>query len=196
MFTMKLLLTLIILLICSRASVEAQQLSNGAFAQHHWVVNVGEGIVPIYYNGADNNVRHLSPSLSVDYMITHKLGIGQISAGLVLSYAHEDLFTHTVEPNGENYNFDDTYTSVLIGVRSAYHFIVPVKGLDPYAGVLLADISPTYPTMIGGRLPNQQTITGGIYAGLHYFFLHWLGVFCEVGKNGFSVGTLGLSLKM
>jgi tetrahydromethanopterin S-methyltransferase subunit B len=189
---MKLLLTLAVLLITSLYSAAYAQLpTNGAFAQNHWVINAGYGTGGIYYNGFTNNVRHFGPSLSVDYMITHKLGIGQISAGLVLSYANEDL-TYGVNESVVH----DKYTSMLVGLRAAYHFILPVKGLDPYVGVMLASIAPTYPTLIGGPTPDQTTVTSGIYAGVHYFFLHWLGVFAELGKNGFSIGTAGLSFKL
>lgn len=189
---MKLLLTLIALLTtCIYTTAFAQLSTNGAFAQNHWVINVGYGTGGIYYNGYSNNERHFSPSLAVDYMITHKLGIGQISAGLVLSYANEDL-TYAVNESV----YHDKYTSFLIGLRGAYHFILPVKGLDPYVGVVLASVAPTYPTLIGGRVPDQTTVTEGIYAGLHYFFLPWLGVFAELGKNGFSIGTAGISFKL
>lgn len=194
---MKLLITLTVLLttfVCSGAS--AQQLTNGAFPQNHWVINAGLGSGGIYYNGYSGNVDHLSPSLSVDYMITHKLGIGQLSAGLIVSYAPQDVSYNTVYSSGDIIHHQYKYTSILFGIRAAYHFIVPVKGLDPYAGVMLANINQNYPTMIGGTVPNQKQTTGGIYAGVHYFFLRWLGVFGEIGKNGFSIATLGVSFKL
>lgn len=108
-------------------------------AFHPLTINPGIGSGGIYYNGLTNNAHTASPSLSIDYMIKPKLGIGQLAVGLVGSYAKVKYpYFISIPPNNTSIENTKTppYTSILLGIRVTYHFIIPIKGLDPYAGIL------------------------------------------------------------
>jgi outer membrane protein W len=195
----------VIIATCLNCRVQAQTASDGNASFHPLSISAGIGGGRIFYNGNWNNighVNHISPSLSVDYMIRPQIGIGHISLGLTGSFTtvEANTFYITVPSNWptdpDGLAFHGKYTAYMLGVRGTYHFLTHVNGLDPYAGIMGEYVTPTWGPMTFNDQPQHPHYYLGYLAGIRYFFLPNVGVFGEAGKNGFSIITLGLSLSL
>ncbi len=132
-------------------------------------------------------------------MLKPKLGIGRLSIGLLGSYT-KVKYAYNIEngmryviPKYQNYL---RYNSYLMGIRASYHFIIPVKRLDPYLCISGYYNNYDYSDYIESGISYRSHFNAGYYAGVRYYFLPWLGVFGEAGRNGFSIGTAGISFKL
>lgn len=191
---MKRVTMLLITLIIFSSVTFAQDDGDGAFPKGSLAINLGVGLGNIYWGTGYGTNLPVSPTLSVDYALTKRIGIGNIGIGGLVSYSSTKYSSDI-----GSYSF----SGILIGVRGTYHFILKSTKLDPYAGVLLGYIitSSHYPNGVitgygygpGGKAGAVQP---GIFAGAHYFFVPHFGVFAELGYNGFSIFTLGITLKM
>lgn len=47
-----------------------------------------------------------------------------------------------------------------------------------------------------GEIIHGSHYHGGYFVGIRYYFIPWLGVFTEAGRNGFSIFTAGLSFRI
>jgi hypothetical protein len=171
---------------------------NPVFPAGCLLANLGIGVGDLYWGGAYGSVLGVTPTLDVDIAITKKLGIGNIGIGGTVAYT------------STSYNYDNgygntsyKYNAILIGLRGTYHFMLNTdklkEKLDPYAGVLLGYIITNNPSFqvgtgyYGGT--KASAFQPGIFAGAHYYFVQHFGVFAELGYNGFSIFTFGITLK-
>jgi len=154
---------------------------------------LGIGLGDLYWGGYGSALG-VSPVFDVDYALTDKIGIGNISVGGTVSYSSSQLSTMGYTVN---------YSAILIGLRGEYHFILDVdalKGkLDPYGGVMLGFIVTNNPNTNGydAYFPGDKgsAFQPGIFAGAHYYFVRHFGAFAELGYNGFSIFTIGITVK-
>jgi hypothetical protein len=166
---------------------------NEAFPRGTVVVNLGIGVGNLYWGSGYGSALAVSPTLDIDVAATDKLGIGNIGVGGTASYSYT------------KYNYAGsrtvTFSGVLVGLRGSYHFILNSGALsskfDPYAGVMLGYIfgsGPNNPDLYGVG-PKGSAFQPGVFAGAHYYFVQHFGVFAELGYNGFSIFTFGITLK-
>jgi hypothetical protein len=159
--------------------------SEGAFPKGSFAISPGIGVGNLYW-GAGYGSGSINPTLNIDVAITDKLGIGNIAVGGTVSYSSTKVYGYS-------------FTGVLVGLRGTYHFFIPVDKLDPYAGILLGYIITNNPN----TFDNNYGLTGkasafqpGFFVGGHYFFVDHFGVFAELGYNGFSIFTVGITIKL
>lgn len=92
------------------------------------------------------------------------------------------------------YEWKYTYTYFVIGFRAAYHFeeLLHWKKTDLYAGAMLGYNVVSSKVTTPKNLPayvssnysaSDSGITGGVYAGIRYYFTPMFGVYGEVGYN-------------
>jgi hypothetical protein len=175
------------------STTQGNDQENAAFPRGTIVGNLGIGVGDLYWGSGYGTVAGVSPTLDIDVAVTDKLGIGNIGVGGTLAY------TSSKVNNG--YGNSVTFTGWLVGFRATYHFMLnsdQLKGkFDPYGGVLLGYIiasGPDNPDLYG--VSNKASaFQPGIFAGAHYYFVPHFGVFAELGYDGFSIFTFGITLK-
>jgi hypothetical protein len=172
---------LLITLIIFSSVTFAQDDGDGAFPKGSLAINLGVGLGNIYWGTGYGTNLPVSPTLSVDYALTKRIGIGNIGIGGLVSYSSTKYSSDI-----GSYSF----SGILIGVRGTYHFILRyiITSSHYPNGVITG-----YGYGPGGKAGAVQP---GIFAGAHYFFVPHFGVFAELGYNGFSIFTLGITLKM
>jgi len=118
-----------------------------------------------------------------------KLGPGVLTLGgeASISYFRYSYFS----------DYKESWTNIMFGARSAYHYGWKVKGLDTYAGVPLGMgfsfySQPDYPGYTGyhGVYPYF-----GVFFGASYYFNNMFGLNGEVGYNS-TYANLGIILKL
>jgi hypothetical protein len=168
---------------------------NSVFPRGCALANLGIGVGNLYWGSGYGNALAIAPTLDIDVAITNKLGIGNIGIGGTVSYS-----SSTYNDGYNNYKF----TGILVGLRASYHFMFNIDALkdklDPYAGVLLGYIITNNPSYANDSYYNEygtksNAFQPGIFAGAHYYFVTHFGVFAELGYNGFSIFTLGITIK-
>jgi outer membrane protein W len=165
--------------------------SEGAFPKGSFAISLGIGLGNLYYGTGYGTSFAVNPTLNIDYAITDKLGIGNIAVGGTVSYSSTKI---------SGYNYSYNYSSILVGLRGTYHFIIPVDKLDPYGGILLGYVISNNPNinsdLYPGPLGKSSGFRPGFFVGGHYFFVDHFGGFVELGYNGFSIFTLGITIKL
>jgi hypothetical protein len=192
-YNMKRVMMLFTALVVFSSVTFAQKDAEGAFPKGSLAFNLGIGLGDVYYGDGYGTSLPVSPTFSVDYAITNKIGIGNIAVGGFVSY------TSSKYNDGYGDNYD--YSAVLVGLRGTYHFILPIDKLDPYAGVSIGYViasngnTDIYANNVTGPDGKASAVEPGLFVGAHYLFVPHFGVFAELGYNGFSILTLGISLK-
>jgi hypothetical protein len=169
----------------------------GAFPKGALAFNLGIGLGDLFWGGGYGSALGVSPVFDVDYALTDKLGIGNIAIGGTVAYTSTS-FNNTYLGTA-HYKF----SAILVGLRGSYHFMFLsgdlANKLDPYAGILLGYIITNNPN---GLFDNNYSLVGkasafqpGIFAGAHYYFVRHFGAFAELGYNGFSIFTIGITVK-
>lgn len=157
-------------------------------------INLGIGFGNTDYRG--NDYYGFFPSLSGSYehgIVRIPMGsqmTGVISIGGYLGWSMSNY----------NQDWDDyyLYNTVIVAVRSNYHFIFHDK-FDPYAGL-----------WFGGRIhggqwkgnknhpedwePAKSSPAAGVYIGARWFFTENFGVYSEIGYL-ISVFNIGITFK-
>ena len=160
-------LIIVLITFCATTNLSAQ-----AFAKENFVANAGISLGGGgYYAGASSSVG-VSFSLEKGFMETGEFGI--IGIGGIVGYR-----SGTFDRN-----------SLLLGPRATYHFsIIPVEKLDVYA-VVETDI-----IFFSGNDARSNTVELSLIAAARYYFSENFGAFVELGINGYSDFTGGLSYK-
>jgi hypothetical protein len=167
---------------------------DATFPKGSLAFSLGVGFGDLFWSGYGSALG-VSPVLDIDYALTDQIGIGNISIGGTVAYT-STKYTYYDEPNA-------SYSAILVGLRGAYHFILDadaLKGkLDPYAGILLGFVITSNPATNSSyyHLPGTKAsaFQPGIFAGARYFFIPHFGAFAELGYNGFSIFTIGITVK-
>jgi hypothetical protein len=169
----------------------------GAFPKGALAFSLGIGLGDLFWGAGYGSALGVSPVFDVDYALTDKLGIGNIGIGGTVAYT-STTFNNTYLGTA-HYDF----SAILVGLRGSYHFMF-ITGdlgnkLDPYAGILLGYIITNNPN---GLFDNNYSLVGkasafqpGIFAGAHYYFVKNFGAYAELGYNGFSIFTIGITVK-
>jgi hypothetical protein len=167
---------------------------NSVFPRGCALANLGIGVGNLYWGSGYGTALGVAPTLDIDVAITNRLGIGNIGIGGTVSYSS----TTYDDGYGDKYK----YSGILVGLRGTYHFIFDLDAikdkLDPYAGILLGYIITNNPNVYDnnyGLGTKASAFQPGIFAGAHYYFVQHFGVFAELGYNGFSIFTFGITLK-
>ncbi len=176
-------------------NVNAQTVNQG-----DQIINVGLGVDPFYsfssYNGASK--KSFGPIVAgYEYIVTEKLGIGRIGVGGII---RQSFYSQKYNSNYYS-SFNDKASRTAIIARAAYHFDLPVKGLDLYAGVgagfYFHNRKSTYTTYSGINSESSDvSVAPGhyIFGGVRYFFTEGFGVYGEFG-HGLNALSLGLVFK-
>ena len=117
-----------------------------------------------------------------------------LTFGGIFGYAQSD---YTLSVAGTDYEW--VYHYFIIGFRSAYHFteLFDIEKLDVYAvfmiGYSVVDVEEPklYP---GTYKAKGGYFTGGVYAGIRYYFTNVFGLWLEAGY-GFGHIKGGLAFK-
>ena len=184
--------TLLLVFALLSFSAFAQKDEDGAFPKGSLAINAGIGLGDVYWGTGYGTGFPVAPTLSIDYALTNKIGIGNIGVGGVVSYTS----TKYSDGVGDDYKF----SGILVGLRGTYHFILPIDKLDPYAGVIVGYVisnSSLPGDYVAGYGPDGKAsgVQPGAFVGAHYFFTPMFGVHAELGYNVFSVLNLGITLK-
>jgi len=171
---------------------------NPVFPMGCILANLGIGVGDLFWGGGYGTVLGVSPTLDVDVAITEKLGIGNIGVGGTIAYT-----STTWTYSDGSYSDVKKFSAILAGLRASYHFMFNTGSLndklDPYAGILLGFIIADNPGGLGNNssylVPKANVFQPGVFAGAHYYFVPHFGVFAELGYNGFSIFTFGITLK-
>ncbi|HEX8547374.1 MAG TPA: hypothetical protein VF691_10465, partial [Cytophagaceae bacterium] len=142
------------------------------------------------YLGSGYNMVIPPLQANFDYGITDKLGVGHIGIGGLVGfsanrYSYRNNFFYKDD-------FEYRYTNFTVAARGTYHFVLDVKGLDLYGGVMLgfnvSSVKTTYPVgydknLYYGREFEQKHggIVSGLFAGARYMFNDKFGVYGELG---------------
>jgi len=171
----------------------ATSTEEGAFPKGSFGVNAGIGVGDVYWGTGYGTSSGVAPTAILEYAVTDKLGIGNIGAGLIVSYAS------TKYNDGSN---TYTYSATLVGLRGLYHFMINNdkvgNKLDPYGGVLLGYVITNNPDITGAYSALTGKSSGfipGVFAGAHYFFGPVFGVYAELGYEALFVFNFGVSFK-
>lgn len=163
------------------------------------IINLGFGFDPYYSYSNFAGVRRgaVGPIvLGYEYIITDKLGIGRISAGGIIG---QSFYNERYTSFQNDYHYRMNRTAII--ARAAYHFDLPVKGLDLYAGLgggfyIQSHVDRT--TYFNGQedVSKSVRVRGGhyIFGGVRYFFVPSFGVYAEFG-HGFNAINGGLVFK-
>ncbi len=169
----------------------AQQLEKG---QH--VLAPGFGIGGVYPVFSAVNSQSPLFGLSYEYGAFDNIGPGCIGAGGFVGYK---AFKRVTTIDG--YNFYEKLHYFVIGGKGSYHYnpFPDVKGLDPYAGVMLSLNLPDYSNNYSSKYKSLENkyrgyLAATVYAGARYYFTENIGAFAEAGF-GTSFFTLGMSFK-
>lgn len=181
-------------LICSilySSNVFSQQLEKG---DHVLSPSFGVGgIYPVF--GSVNTQTPLF-GLSYEYGAFDRLGPGSVGIGGFLGYK---AYKRIEQIDGNSY-FEKLHYMVL-GVKGSYHYnpFKKVKGLDPYAGLMLSLNVPDYANnytdkykYLGSKYRGY--LAGTVYVGAHFFFTENMGAFAEAGF-GTAFFSLGMNFK-
>lgn len=163
------------------------------------IINLGFGFDPYYSYSSVNGLRKgaVGPIvLGYEYIVTDKLGIGRISAGGILGQSfYNEKYTSFLT------DYHNRISRTAIIARAAYHFDLPVKGLDLYAGVgggvyinhrVERVVTPN-------GVEHKSTSSGAsgghyIFGGVRYFFTDAFGMYVEAG-HGFNAINGGFAFK-
>lgn len=163
------------------------------------VINLGFGFDPYYSFSTVGGVRRgaVGPIvLGYEYIVTDKLGIGRIGVGGIIgqSFYNERYTTAWTDHRNR------ISRTAMIG-RAAYHFDLPVKGLDLYAGVgagLYFNHHSDKTTNWDGTESSsvRVRVSGGhyVFGGVRYFFTDAFGLYLEAG-HGFNAINGGFAFK-
>ncbi len=164
------------------------------------IINLGFGFDPYYYSYSNTGGLRRSAVgpiiLGYEYIVTDKLGIGRIGVGGILG---QSFYNEKYTSVWTDYHYRTSRTAIV--ARAAYHFDLPVKGLDLYAGLgggfyinhhVDRVVSP-------GEVESKTTsvnVTGGhyVFGGVRYFFGNAFGVYVEAG-HGFNAINGGVVFK-
>jgi hypothetical protein len=173
---------------------------NPVFPRGTIVVNLGVGLGDLLWGAGYGSVLGVSPTLDVDVAITEKIGIGNIGVGGTIAYSSTSYNSNSyLGYGGSDYNF----SAILVGLRGSYHFMLNSDKLkdklDPYAGVMLGYLIISNPSGLYdnsyGLATKANAFQPGVFAGAHYYFVQHFGVFAELGYNGISIFTIGITFK-
>ncbi len=175
-------------------AVNAQTLERGDN-----IINLGFGFDPYYHYSNVGGIRRgtVGPIvLGYEYIVTDKLGIGRIGAGGIIGQS----FYNERYVNWLNEYHNKTSRTAIIA-RAAYHFDLPVKGLDLYAGVggglyIQHHVDKTIHSNGDEYKSTNVKVRGGhyVFGGVRYFFVPSFGVYAEFG-HGFNAINGGLVFK-
>jgi hypothetical protein len=183
-------------LIFSATSFAQQQPSDGAFSKGAPVITPSAGFGNLYWGTGYLSNIPVNPTITYDYALTNKLGIGNIGLGLLLGYGSTQYFNFSRNTY--------SYSGILVGARGSYHIKLRTNKLDPYAGVMLGYIFTSGSKNNGNgdqasALPTASGKPGGMvpgaFAGIHYYLTQVFGLTGELGYNGFSVVNLGIGFR-
>lgn len=180
-----------------------------AFEKGTSVLNLGVGLGGYSYNylSAYSNVSS-TPTLSASYELgIAELGPDVLGIGVMFGYNRRSI-NETSTSWTTVYNYDESWTNMLFGVRAMYHFnwFHDIEKLDLYAGVLTGynvgshKDESTY-TVNGVTRPyyassssSLGSFRSGVFAGARWYFSNNFGVFGELGYSVASI-NVGASLK-
>jgi hypothetical protein len=176
------------------SGVNAQTINQG-----DQTINLGFGFDPYYRFSSWNGSKRSAVGpivLGYEYIVTDKLGIGRIGVGGILG---QSFYNEKYSNWAGDYRYKISRTAII--GRAAYHFDLPVKGLDLYAGVgggfyINHHVDRTdYPNGTVDK-STRTSVSGGhyVFGGVRYFFTDAFGVYVEAG-HGFNAINGGLSFK-
>jgi hypothetical protein len=184
-----------ILLSLTIGNVNAQALEKGDN-----LINIGFGIDPYYnyYKGPGYRRTAVGPvTLSYEHILTDVLGVGRIGVGGLVGQS----FYTTKYYDGNYYDYKYRTIRTAIIARAAYHFDIPVKGLDLYAGLGFGAYINSHREWKKHHgihdYENRWSSANfafSIYGGVRYFFNDNVGIFAEFGY-GISALNAGISFK-
>lgn len=164
------------------------------------IINLGFGFDPYYSFSTVGGVRRAAVGpiiLGYEYIVTEKLGIGRIGVGGIMGQSFYNERYTTVWTDHHN----KISRTAMIG-RAAYHFDLPVKGLDLYAGVGAGFYINHHSERTTNSLNGTQSsstrvrVSGGhyVFGGVRYFFTNAFGLYVEAG-HGFNAINGGFVFK-
>lgn len=151
------------------------------------------------YLGSGYNMVVPPIQANFDYGITDKLGIGHIGIGGLIGFSANRYRWR----NGFFFNddFEYRYTNLTIAARGTYHFVLDVKGLDLYGGVILgyniSSVKVNYPAgyvkngFYGEYENSYGGPIGGLFGGARYMFNDKFGIY---GELGYAVSYLNVGV--
>lgn len=156
--------------------------NSGSFQKNISLISAGIGMVNT--NGINGNAL-LGPFYAkYEYGILDEIGIGAFG-GLSIVSRNRDHYTLT-------------RTAIGFGLMGYYHFnkLIPVSQLDVYAGA-----GPGFKVRYDNysRYYDSYANTNLIFAaqvGARWYFTREFAAFAEMGHNGMSHLTLGVTLKL
>ena len=171
----------------------------GVYGEGAKILNVGIGLGSPYIEST--STISLPPiHASFEYGLTENISLG----GLI-GYT-SSTFNAATGPYGlTGYNYTWTYSYLIIGVRSAYHYEINDQ-CDLYGGLMLgydvasAKFSSNDPNTAATQFftnntPSVGGLAFGLYGGIRYMFTDHIGGFAELGYN-ISWLSVGVTFKL
>lgn len=169
--------------------------NNGTFDRSSNIISLGYGfgyanyMAPGWVSWGNDRFSYGPAYLKYEHGIIDEIGIG-VYAGLA---------GYRVK-HGPGNRFVDKASTFGSGVLGYYHFnkIIPVRGLDVYAGMGIGFTNTNY--MYDGGRPRRGDYTdfrviGVFKGGVRYYFTPGFGVYAEGGYDDMSSVNLGLSFR-
>lgn len=163
------------------------------------IINLGFGFDPYYsYSSAGGAKRNaVGPIVAgYEYIVTDKLGIGRIGVGGIIG---QSFYNEKYTTIWAKYHYKTSRTAIV--ARAAYHFELPVEGLDLYAGVgggfyINNQVSRVVAQGEVETKNKDVRVSGAhyIFGGARYFFTDAFGVYAEFGY-GFNAINGGMVFK-
>jgi hypothetical protein len=190
---MKKIYVVIVLLLTAISFANAQAFNKGDNA-----IGIGVGIGGHY--SAYGSYSTQTPAIGLWYEHGSQLDVGPGVLGFGAYVGYKSLSYR--EAYYSNYNYDWTWTYIILGFRAAYHYdVFKAPKLDTYAGLMLSYNIETFKdnTTYYGNFHNAYA-TGGSYVGVsmflgaRYYFSPKVAAFAELGY-GIAVLNVGVDFK-
>jgi hypothetical protein len=168
--------------------------NSGSFDRSSNIISIGYGF-PNHsgtgWAGWGRSRASVGPGyFKYEHGVIDEIGIGMYvaAAGSRVKYGSRDQYI-------------DRQTAIGAGVLGYYHFnkLIPVRGLDVYAGIGVGFTNRSY-TFDGGAPGRRGDYTDFAVlpvakAGVRYYFTRGFGVFGEAGYDDMSSVNMGLSFR-
>jgi len=147
----------------------------------------------VYYNSSTKHTSLGPITASYQQVVTDVLGVGRISAGGTIGMSFHNTKYTTLYGT-----YKSSTTRTILLARAAYHFDLPVKNLDLYAGMGMGIYLYSYRHDADLKYPgasSSSTFVVTPFGGARYFFSNSFGVYAELGY-GLGILNVGMTLKL